>query len=45
MARMRKALRRGPNTLRLRVPARLQRGRYLARLTVAGRRYTASLQL
>ena len=45
MARMRKALRRGPNTLRLRIPARIQRGRYTARLTVAGRRYTASLQL
>jgi hypothetical protein len=45
MARMRKALRRGPNTLRLRVPARIQRGRYTARLTVAGRRYTTSIRL
>jgi plastocyanin len=45
IARMRRSLRRGPNTLRLRVPARIQRGRYTARLTVAGRRYRASLQL
>lgn len=45
LARLRRTLRAGPNTLRLRVPARLARGRYLARLTVGGRRYTASLRL
>jgi plastocyanin len=45
VARIRRTLRPGGNTIRLRVATRLPRGRYLARLTIEGRRYTAPVRL